>query len=212
MAAPDIPGMERAEAAHRLRGLRVGVTAGRRGAELVEALARLGAEVVWGPTVETAPAPAITVARQTAAVLAARPEWVLVSTAEGLHRWMGSAADLQPEVRKLLQGAKVAARGAKATAACRNHGVGTVLTAPTERGVDLARLVVHLAAVGARVAVVADGSGSAALVAELEAGGLSVDVVAPYRWTVPAAAGPVLERCVPAGDLVRALCAGEIDA
>jgi uroporphyrinogen-III synthase len=188
------------------------VTAGRRGEELVEALTRLGARVVWGPTVEVVPAPAITVPRQTAAVLAARPEWVLVTTAEGLSRWVDSARDLRPKVLELLQGAKVAARGAKATAACRDHGVGTVLTSPTERGVDLARLVVDLAAVGDRVTVVADGSGSAAVVAELEGGGLAVDVVAPYRWTVPASAGPVPERCVPAGDLVRALCAGEIDA
>lgn len=190
----------------------MGVTAGRRGEELVEALTRLGARVVWGPTVEVVPAPAITVPRQTAAALAARPAWVLVTTAEGLSRWVDSARDLRPKVLELLQGAKVAARGAKATAACRDHGVGTVLTSPTERGVDLARLVVDLAAVGDRVTVVADGSGSAGVVAELQGGGLAVDVVAPYRWTVPAAAGPVPERCVPAGDLVRALCAGEIDA
>ncbi|HKN90055.1 MAG TPA: uroporphyrinogen-III synthase, partial [Acidimicrobiia bacterium] len=112
----------------------------------------------------------------------------------------------------LLAGTTVAARGAKATAACRRHGLPSVLTSPTERGVDLARLVVALAKPGDRVAVVVDGSGSRLVVAELQAAGLAVDLAAPYRWTVPAATAPAGERCVPAGDLVRALCAGEIDA
>jgi hypothetical protein len=40
-----------------LGGFRVGVTAGRRGPELVEALTRLGAEALWAPTVEAVPAP-----------------------------------------------------------------------------------------------------------------------------------------------------------
>ena len=39
-----------------MAGLRVGVMDGRRGSELVEALTRLGASVVWAPTVEVVPA------------------------------------------------------------------------------------------------------------------------------------------------------------
>ena len=62
-------------------GLRVGVTAGRRGGELVEALTRLGASVVWAPTVEVVPTPAGTVYRQTEIALDARPAWVVVATA-----------------------------------------------------------------------------------------------------------------------------------
>jgi len=197
---------------HRMAGLRVGVTAGRRGDELVEALTRLGASVVWGPTVEVVPATAAALARQTAAVLAARPAWVMVTTAEGLDRWVDGARERRAAILALLAGTTVAARGAKATAACRRHGLPSVLTSPTERGVDLARLVVALAKPGDRVAVVVDGSGSRLVVAELQAAGLAVDLAAPYRWTVPAATAPAGERCVPAGDLVRALCAGEIDA
>ena len=197
---------------HRMAGLRVGVTAGRRGDELVEALTRLGASVVWGPTVEVVPATAAALARQTAAVLAARPAWVMVTTAEGLDRWVDGARERRAAILALLAGTTVAARGAKATAACRRHGLPSVLTSPTELGVDLARLVVALAKPGDRVAVVVDGSGSRLVVAELQAAGLAVDLAAPYRWTVPAATAPAGERCVPAGDLVRALCAGEIDA
>jgi uroporphyrinogen-III synthase len=197
-----------------MAGLRVGVTAGRRGAELVEALTRLGASVVWAPTVEVVPTPARTVERQTEVALDARPAWVVVATAEALHRWIEGARAAQPQVLDLLTGTRVAARGAKATGACRQHGVATVLTAPTERGVDLARLVVGLADTGDHVAVVADGSGSPRVIAELESAALAVHVVAPYRWVVPVAAGamPAPDRSVPAAELMRALCAGELDA
>lgn len=195
----------------RLAGLRIGVTAGRRGEELVGALTRLGARVVWGPTVGVVSAPGSALERQTAAVLAARPAWVVVTTAEGLDRWLAAAGAQQPAVVAALAGAGVAARGAKAAAACRRHGLPSVLTSPAERGVELARLVAARARPGDRVTVLVDGNGSPAVRAELAAAGLSVDVVAPYRWTVPAA-GPETGRCVPAGDLLRGLCAGELDA
>lgn len=197
-----------------MAGLRVGVTAGRRGAELVEALTRLGARVMWAPTVEVVPTPAGTVCRQTEVALRAHPAWVVVATAEALHRWIDGARQAQPRVLDLLAGTKVAARGAKATGACREHGVSSVLTSPTQRGVDLARLVVDLAETGDHVAVVVDGSGSPGVVAELESAALAVHVVAPYRWVVPAAAGPTPDpaRSVPAAELLRALCAGELDA
>jgi uroporphyrinogen-III synthase len=195
-------------------GLRVGVTAGRRGGELAEALTRLGASVVWAPTVGVVPTPAGTVHRQTEDALEARPAWVVVATAEALHRWVDGARAAQPKVLDLLAASKVAARGAKATGACRQHGVASVLTSPTERGVDLARLVIELAERGDHVAVVVDGSGSPRVVAELESAALAVHVVAPYRWMVPAAGGPSPDasRSVPAAELVRVLCAGELDA
>src|SRR5438874_1565589 len=74
-----------------MAGLRIGVTAGRRGGELVAALTRQGARVTWAPTVGVLPAPAGALRTQTAAVLAARPAWVLVTTAEGLRRWAAGA-------------------------------------------------------------------------------------------------------------------------
>jgi uroporphyrinogen-III synthase len=197
-----------------LGGLRVGVTAGRRGAELLDALTRQGGRVVWAPTVEVVPAPAGTLQRQTELALDAQPAWVVVATAEALHRWVDGARQAQTQVLDLLAASKVAARGAKATGACRQHGVGSVLTSPTERGLDLARLVVELAVKGDHVAVVAGGNGSPSVVAALESAALAVHVVAPYRWEVPATAGPAPEpaRSVPAAELLRALCAGELDA
>ncbi|HZQ80173.1 MAG TPA: uroporphyrinogen-III synthase [Acidimicrobiia bacterium] len=193
-------------------GLRIGVTAGRRGEELVGALTRLGARVVWGPTVAVVPASGSALEHQTAAVLATRPAWVVVTTAEGLDRWLAGIGPQRPAVVAALAGAGVAARGAKAAAACRRHGLRSVLTSPAERGVELARLVAARARPGDRVTVLADGNGSPAVRAELAAAGLAVDVVAPYRWTVPAAAGPEAGGCVPPGDLLRELCAGRLDA
>jgi uroporphyrinogen-III synthase len=209
---PGLPPVSAAAPTNRMAGLRVGVTAGRRGAELVEALTRLGACVLWAPTVEVVGAPPAMLARDTSAALAARPAWVMVTTAEGLHRWVDGAGDARPAVVELLHGAKVAARGAKASAACRDHGVPTVLTSPTERGVDLVRLVADLARPGEAVAVVVDGNGSPCVVADLEAAGLVVHIVAPYRWAVPEPWELAQGRCVPAADLLRALCGGELDA
>src|SRR5205807_2381020 len=77
-----------------------------------------------------------------------------VPRAGGLDRWVAGARGRRAAILALLAGTTVAARGAKATAACRRHGLPSVLTSPTERGVDLARLVVALAKPGDRVAVV----------------------------------------------------------
>jgi uroporphyrinogen-III synthase len=209
-AAGPAPGAGPAPA--RLAGLRVGVTAGRRGDELVAALTRLGARVLWAPTVAVVPATPSALEHQTAAVLAARPDWVIVTTAEGLDRWVAGAGPLRAAVLAALAGAEVAARGMKAAGACRRHGVRSVLTSPAERGVELARLVVARARPGARVALLADGNGSPAVRAELAGAGLTVDVVTPYRWAVPAPAGPGGDGGAAAGDLLRAVCAGEIDA
>jgi uroporphyrinogen-III synthase len=139
---------------------------------------------------------------------------VVVATAEGLDRWVAGARRARADVLQLLSGTNVAARGAKATGACRRHGVASVLTSPTERGVDLARLVVGLTEAGEHVAVVADGSGSPRVVEALRSAALAVHVVRPYRWVVPTPAGPTPDpaRSVPAAELLRALCAGELDA
>jgi len=177
---------------------------------MVEALTRLGARVLWAPTVEVVPAPAATLERQTAVALAVDPVWVVVTTAEGLDRWVEGAGAARADVLGLLSGAKVAARGAKAAAACQRHGVTSVLTSPTERGVDLAGVVAGLAEAGDGVLVVVDGKASPDVVAELRAADLVVHTVAPYRWGVPAATAP--GRLLAAGELVRALCAGEVDA
>src|SRR5256885_6159597 len=124
-----------------MAGLRIGVTAGRRGGDLVAALTRQGARVTWAPTVGVLPAPAGALRTQTAAVLAARPAWVLVTTAEGLRRWVAGAGSAQADVLAVLGAAKVAARGAKATLACRDLRVSTVPTPPAARGGRLARLL-----------------------------------------------------------------------
>lgn len=195
-----------------LAGLRVGVTADRRGSELATALTRLGARVLWAPTVEVVPVPAAALKRETAVAVAVDPVWVVVITAEGLDRWVeGAGRAARAGVLSVLARTKVAARGAKAVAACRRHGVVSLLTSPTERGIDLVGLVAGLAEAGDPVVVVADGSGSPAVVAELRAADLAVHTVAPYRWRVPAP-NETVATLLPSGELVRALCAGEVDA
>jgi uroporphyrinogen-III synthase len=193
-------------------GLRVAVTAGRRGAEAVEAFTRLGASVLWAPTVEVRPASTRAVGEETLAALAARPAWVVVSTAEGLTRWVEGAGRERAAVLELLGRARVVARGAKAASACRAHGIGTVLTPSAERGVDVARLVIDRAGAGAVVAALVGGNGSPGLVSELRAAGLAVHPVAPYRWGVPVVPPAATDQRVSADELVRGLCAGALDA
>jgi uroporphyrinogen-III synthase len=195
-----------------LAGLRVGVTAARRGEELVDALIRLGARVLWAPTVEIVPAPPAAVARQTVVALAAEPVWVVVTTAEGLDRWVAGAGPARGDVLGRLARSRVAARGAKAVVACRRHGVESVLTSPTERGADLVGLVAGLAEAGDHVVAVVDGNDSPAVVSELRAADLQVHTVAPYRCEIPAATGPSVGRRFPPAELLRALCSDELDA
>src|SRR5256885_16203924 len=98
-----------------MAALRIGVTAGRRGGELVEALTRQGARVTWAPTVDAVPAAAATLQRQTAAVLAARPPWVLATTPPGPKRWGAGARPAPARPPAPPAPAQVAAPGAQAT-------------------------------------------------------------------------------------------------
>jgi len=167
---------------------------------------------MWAPTVEARPASTRTLGEETAAALAARPSWVVVSTAEGLTRWVEGAGPERAAVLDLLGRARVAARGAKAVSACRAHGVDTLLTPSAERGVDVARLVIGRAGAGAVVVALVGGNGSPGLVSELRAAGLVVHPVAPYRWGVPVAPPAPTDLQVSADELVRSLCTGALDA
>ena len=79
-----------------LRGFRIGVTAHRRAGDLIEALERRGATVLHAPALKIAPVEDDAVLQaETAAVIAAAPEIVMVTTAYGMRRW-AEAADAAP--------------------------------------------------------------------------------------------------------------------
>ena len=85
-----------------LAGFRIGVTSDRRSADLIDALARRGAQVVHAPTLRMTNAisddPVIA---DTRAIIAARPDVLLATTAYGVRRWVEST-HAGPPVRSLL--------------------------------------------------------------------------------------------------------------
>lgn len=189
-----------------MHGLRVGITADRKGRELHDALTRRGADVCWGPTLRVLPPDRddLLIA-ETDALLAAQPSHLVVSTATGLAAWL-DALDVgrHAAVGDLLRVTPVAARGAKAAGGLRTVGVQPVFVSPRETTEDVvAWLVPHVEA-GAAVAVQVHGGEALGSLDPLRRRGVAVHTVAPYRWALPC-------DLEPARTLVGRLASGSLD-
>lgn len=190
-----------------LDGIRVGITAVRKGGELAMALERSGALVAWGPTLATVPPerdPLL--AGETSEILAAAPSWVVVSTASGLTGWLDAAEQLgwRRDVETLLRGAHVVARGAKSAGSLRPLKVSPVFVSPQETMSDVCAWMSGHAGPGAVIAVQVQGGEVAGALAKLRRQAAEVLLVSPYRWVLPEDTGP-------AQDLIRQLTDGSID-
>ena len=190
-----------------LSGFRIGVTSDRRSSDLVSAFERRGAEVVHAPALRIAPHEQDDqLVEETRALVAARPQVVLVTTGYGVRRWfeVADAAGLGTELTAVLDEAHVMARGPKAFGAVRAAGLEHVRTTVHE---STEGMVDELAASGDAyrcVAVQLHGYTDDAQLARLaDVAGL-VLTVTPYRWVRPAA-GNRLSR------LIEATCAGQVD-
>src|SRR6478752_8101084 len=83
--APDAAGSP-------LEGFRIGVTSHRRSRDLIEALERRGAEVLHAPALKIAPVQEdIRLIEDTRAIIEARPELCIATTAYGMRRWCEAA-------------------------------------------------------------------------------------------------------------------------
>lgn len=190
-----------------LNGIRVGVTAARKGPELCAAFERGGALVAWGPTLATVPPERDSLlAGETDAILAAAPDWVVVSTASGLQAWLGAAAQhgRDGEVADLLRTAQMVARGAKGLGALRALGVSPAFVSPQETMDDVCSWLADRTGPGDVLAVQVHGGEVVGTLSRLRRQVAQVLLVAPYRWVLPADPGP-------AQDLVRQLADGSID-
>lgn len=189
-----------------MEGLRVGVTAARKGRELADTLRRQGAVVVEGPTLATAPPRSDAALRAaTDAILAARPRWVVASTGTGVAAWL-EAADASGRgaaLRGLLGAVPVAARGPKAAGGLRRAGVVPVFTSPQETDADVDAWLAERIAPGDVVAVQAHGDADAPVYPAVRAVG-RVLTAAPYRCVLPDDLGPARE-------LVRRAAHGDLD-
>src|SRR5680860_1078402 len=119
-------------------GLRVGVTAARRGQALVTALERRGASVLWGPTLAGDHPDDRGAAGDLETLLARRPNWLVASTGVGV-RTLVDVADRTGRgeaLRELLAGTRLVARGAKAHGAMRALGVEPVFVSRQETDRD----------------------------------------------------------------------------
>lgn len=103
-----------------LEGFRIGVTSERRAADLIDALERRGAQVLHAPTLRMEPASNDErVIADTEAIIDARPDVVLVTTAFGVRRWLevADAAGLGERLLATLAASAILVRGPKARAA-----------------------------------------------------------------------------------------------
>ncbi len=190
-----------------LHGLRVGVTAGRKGAELVAALERRGARPTWGRTVGgDQPEPDEAIMAQTEAVLSAGPRWLAASTGVGMRLWAEVAErhGCLEDLRAVVHDARRVARGPKAVGGMQAvFDVRPEWVADLETDSEVAEHLLAVADTGDTVAVQLHGGPSRAYDA-LERAGLEVLPVLPYRSVLPDEAGPALT-------LVQRILDGEID-
>lgn len=171
-----------------LSGFRIGVTSDRRSGDLIEAFVRRGAEVVHAPAVHIAPVEEdeILIA-DTRAILAARPEVVIVTTAYGLRRWVecAEAAGLGPALHATLAAARIIVRGPKARGAVRAAGLDDDAVAADERTASAISMALAGGVAGATVAVQLHGHEDVEQLERLRGAGATVHTVAPYRWVRP---------------------------
>ncbi|CAN5460141.1 uroporphyrinogen-III synthase [soil metagenome] len=191
-----------------LRGLVVGVTADRRAEEQPELLQRFGARTVHAPSVRTRPLDADDGLRAaTEAVIAQRPEVVVLSTGLGVRAWSEAAESmgLCDALTDAVLGATVMARGPKAAGAAVTAGWRVDWKAP---GATSAEMVSHLqdeGVTGRTVAVQLDGRALPVLSDAIAEHGARMIAIPVYRWEHPSDTEPVFK-------LIESICDGTIDA
>ncbi|MGI8874620.1 MAG: uroporphyrinogen-III synthase [Egibacteraceae bacterium] len=187
--------------------MRIGVTGQRKGAELVDALTRRGADVLHGPTLESLPpASDRQLQAETDAILAARPAWLVASTGTGMQAW-SKAADTQGRgnaLRALVAATPAVARGPKALGALRAMGGNARFVSPQETDADVADWLVERVRPGQQVAVQIHGTDTDTAYDCLAELGVDVLRASTYRCVLPT------DR-EPARRLVRAAADGHLD-
>src|SRR5436309_1991132 len=142
-----------------LHGYCIGVTADRRWEEQAELLRRRGATVLHGPSIRTLPVGADEELRATTERLIARPpEFFIANTGIGVRSWMAAAESwaLGTELLHALAGARIYARGLKASGAVHALGLEVAGKAKSERLREVVDVIVSQVTDGMTVAVQRD--------------------------------------------------------
>ena len=191
-----------------LAGYTIGVTADRRADEQMKLLTGRGAECLHGPVIKTHPLGSEEELRSaTEAVIAQRPDIAVLTTGLGVRGWLEAADAIQlgDELRDVLGGVELLARGPKATGALVTAGFEVAWTAPRARYDDIVERLAVPETDGALIAVQLDGAGAEGLCARIEALGASVIRVPVYRWSLP-------EDTAAAERLIRSVVERRLDA
>ncbi len=190
-----------------LEGRRIAVTAHRRAEDQIQALERLGATVLHAPTMQIVPVQDDErLIADTEALLAARPEALLVTTGQGFRAWLEALpTGLREQAAEWITETRVLCRGPKARGAVRGAGFPDAPAAPEETTASLVDLALEAGVRDQAVGFQRHGYLDTAQLARLEEAGCTLHIVTPYRW-VP---GPDPQAV---SLLIDEIIAGRIDA
>lgn len=192
-----------------LAGLRVAVTAARRGEEQVALLERRGATVTWTPVLSTAEPRLDPEALRAATdrVLAAPVDVLLATTGIGLQIWFDAAAaeDRLDRLLEHLADAEILARGPKSVGILRRHGLRESWAPDSECFDDVVARLLERDLTGVRVVVQEHGQDLTGTAALLRFHGARVRLVTVYR-VPPTDDHAAVQR------LVGSVVAGDVDA
>jgi uroporphyrinogen-III synthase len=178
-----------------LDGFVVGVTADRRASEQAELLRRRGADVVCGPSIETAYlANDDALRRATQVLIDDPPDYLAATTGIGIRAWFEAAQvwGLGDTLLDALAATRIVARGPKAAGAVQAAGLTVWRSAANEQ---MDQLLSHLLAeplAGARVAVQLYGMPAPEVGDALADAGAAVIEVPVYQWRTPDDPAPAL--------------------
>ncbi|WP_434993328.1 uroporphyrinogen-III synthase [Arthrobacter sp. Ld5] len=193
--------------AGQLAGFRIGVTSDRRSGDLIDALERRGASVFHAPALKIAPiAEDVALLADTAAVVSARPDLFIITTAYGMRRWFeaADAAGLGDDLLDVLGNGRIHVRGPKARGAVRAAGLDDVGISSDETTATLVDQILREDLRGLTIAVQLHAYADEHQLERLRAAGATLLTVTPYRWIKPEGS----ERLP---RLIEAVCAGQLD-
>ncbi|WP_309108548.1 uroporphyrinogen-III synthase [Arthrobacter sp.] len=190
-----------------LEGFRIGVTSHRRSQDLIEALERRGAEVLHAPALKIAPVQEdFRLIDDTRAIIAAKPDLCIATTAYGMRRWCEAADSfgIGDELLDTLAACRMFVRGPKARGAVRAAGLADVGISSDETTATLVDMLLAEGVRGKTVAVQLHGYTDVRQLERLRMSGATVLTVTPYRWVKPEG-----EDKLPR--LIEAACSGNLD-
>ena len=191
-----------------LDGYVVGITADRRASEQAELLRRRGADVVLGPSIETAYLASDDVLRAaTVELIETPPDYLAATTGIGIRAWFEAAQvwGLGDALVDSLGITRIVARGPKAAAAVQSAGLTVWASAANEQMDQLLALLLTEPLAGARVAVQLYGMPAPEVTGALTGAGAVVLEVPVYRWRTP-------DDPAPACRLIQAAVDGRLHA